>query len=78
MKNGNCGSCPHLHRCRATNNDECIDTILGRKQYMSNREKQIRTDAIDDCIKTIIDYCGGLPNGMYVNALEHLKEHSNG
>lgn len=53
MKNSNCGSCPHLHRCRATNNDECIDTIIGRKHYMSNREKQIRADAIDSC-KTVV------------------------
>ena len=35
---------------------------------------QGRADAIDECINTIIDYCGGLPNGMYVNALEQLKE----
>ena len=38
----------------------------------------IRESAIDECIKTIIDYCGGLPNGMYVNALKRLKENNNG
>lgn len=31
MKNSNCGNCPHIHRCYVTNDDECIDTIIGKK-----------------------------------------------
>lgn len=36
--------------------------------------QQGREDAIDKCIKTITDYCGGLPNNNLINALEQLKE----
>lgn len=53
MKSNNCGNCPHLHRCFATNDDECIDTILCKRHFISDREKQIRSDAIEECIDTL-------------------------
>lgn len=53
MKNGNCINCPHLHRCCATTNDECIDTILKKKHFMSDREKQIRADVIDEFVRAL-------------------------
>lgn len=36
--------------------------------------QQGRADAIDECIKTVTDYCGGLPNNNLINELEKLKE----
>lgn len=36
-----------------------------------------RADAIDECIKTITNLCGGLPNINIIGALEKLKEQKN-
>lgn len=67
-----CDECKHIDNC------VCVPCGCGCFELdLEKHDKQIRADAIDECIKTIIDYCGGLPNGMYVNALEHLKEQNN-
>lgn len=39
--------------------------------------EQIRTDVIDECIKTITNLCGGLANINIIGALEKLKEQNN-
>lgn len=62
MKNSNCGNCPHIHRCYATNDDECIDTIIGKKHYMTDRDRQIRADAIEECIDKFAEILSNIPN----------------
>ena len=39
--------------------------------------EQIRTDAIDECIKTIKKLCGCLTDVVLIGALEKLKEQKN-
>lgn len=37
-------------------------------------DKQVQAEAIDECIETITNLCGGLPNINIIGALEKLKE----
>lgn len=57
-------------------NEFCIN-FLKASGWLDNHDKQIRADAIEECIKTIIEYCGGLPNNNLIDALERLKEQKN-
>lgn len=50
------------------------DLIIGLTKEEARR---IRQDTIDECIKAITDYCGGLPNINLISALEQLKENKN-
>lgn len=47
------------------------------KNYIIINAKRQRVDAIDECINTLTDFCGGLPNNNLINALEQLKERNN-
>ena len=51
---------------------EIIDCFGHKLQIPSVEE--IRADAIDECIKTLTDYCCGMPNSNLIGALEQLKE----
>lgn len=70
MKNANCGNCPLLHRCIATNDNECIDTIIGKKHYISDREKQIKTELLDKVaneLKTKVIICDNCEFAEYID-----------
>lgn len=58
---------------RVINNILKIMKDLEDEECCSAYEKRIRADAIEECIKTITDYCGGLPNNNLINALEQLR-----
>lgn len=84
MKNSNCGGCPHIHRCYATNDNECIDTIIGKKHYMSEHDRQIRADYLNEIIDILNDSFPMTPSaditcGYYcaIERLEQLKEQEN-
>lgn len=53
--------------------DENCYKYFKTKEDYDSFVNNVREDVIDECIKTIIDYCCGLPNVMYVNALKQLK-----
>lgn len=48
-----------------------MQSILDDEKRLSYQ--QGRADAIDECINTLKDFCGGLPNNNLINALEQLK-----
>lgn len=55
-----------------------INPIPRNLDELKEHDKQVRVDAIDECIKTITNLCGGLPNISIIGALEQVKEKNNG
>lgn len=45
--------------------------------YLAKIIADAKADAIEECIKTLTDYCGGMPNNNLISALEQLKEQKN-